>query len=218
MQSCARIFEAPRFGLRFEKLVSASDFKRGSRRVSNFTTTIPPLEIYPFDHTPPPHWKIRQTDPPSPLENPIPSVGGYGYFLQLHNKVQYMSLSQYSSEISNQRTRKMNACFLRSSEFVNAFENAFLKRVFSFVIQCFMLLCFHKQKIRNAPELPICINTLQFAYRYAQHLRTTDSRINAESIWLHFCFCVGLSPTSNLNITESPFQRFKMVSEAVVLT
>ena len=32
--------------------------------------------------TPPPHWKIRQIDPPSPLENPIPSVGGYGYFLE----------------------------------------------------------------------------------------------------------------------------------------
>ena len=28
--------------------------------------------------TPPPHWKIRQIDPPSPLENPIPSVGGGG--------------------------------------------------------------------------------------------------------------------------------------------
>ena len=25
--------------------------------------------------TPSPHWKIRQIDPPSPLENPIPSVG-----------------------------------------------------------------------------------------------------------------------------------------------
>ena len=36
---------------------------------------------------PPPHWKIRQIDPPppSPLENPIPSVGGYGYFLEPHN-------------------------------------------------------------------------------------------------------------------------------------
>ena len=28
--------------------------------------------------TPPPHWKIRQIDPPSPLENPIPSVGAGG--------------------------------------------------------------------------------------------------------------------------------------------
>ena len=34
--------------------------------------------------TPPPHWKIRQIDPPSPLDNPIPSVGGYGYFLEPH--------------------------------------------------------------------------------------------------------------------------------------
>ena len=30
--------------------------------------------------TPPPHWKVRQIDPLSPLENPIPSMGGYGYF------------------------------------------------------------------------------------------------------------------------------------------
>ena len=28
--------------------------------------------------TPPPHWKIRQIDPPSPLENAILSVGGGG--------------------------------------------------------------------------------------------------------------------------------------------
>ena len=41
--------------------------------------------------TPPPdsYWKIRQIDPPSPLENPIPSVGtagggGNGYFLEPH--------------------------------------------------------------------------------------------------------------------------------------
>ena len=27
---------------------------------------------------PPPHWKIRRIDPPSTLENPIPSMGGGG--------------------------------------------------------------------------------------------------------------------------------------------
>ena len=49
-----------------------------------------PLEIFPYgDPPPPPHWKIRQIDPPSPLENPIPSVGGYGYFLEPHNKYMY---------------------------------------------------------------------------------------------------------------------------------
>ena len=31
-------------------------------------------------------------------------------------------------------------------------------------------------------DSPKQTNTLQFAYRYAQRLRTTDSRINAESI------------------------------------
>ena len=35
-----------------------------------------PLEIFPYGNSPPPpHWKIRQIDPPSPLENPIPFVG-----------------------------------------------------------------------------------------------------------------------------------------------
>ena len=36
-----------------------------------------PMEIFPYGD-PPPHWKIRQIDPPYPLENPIPSMGGGG--------------------------------------------------------------------------------------------------------------------------------------------
>ena len=34
-----------------------------------------PQEIFPYGDPPAPHRKIRQIDPPSPLENPIPSVG-----------------------------------------------------------------------------------------------------------------------------------------------
>ena len=60
-----------------------------------------PQEIFPYGDPPAPHWKIRQIDPPSPLENPIPSVGGggeYGYFLEPHNVIcTYTSLfSEYS--------------------------------------------------------------------------------------------------------------------------
>ena len=48
-----------------------------------------PLEEFPYGD-PPPHWKIRQIDPPpSSLENPIPSVGGggFGYFLEPHIRI-----------------------------------------------------------------------------------------------------------------------------------
>ena len=42
-----------------------------------------PLDIFPYGDPPTlPTGKFRQIDPPPPLENPILSMGGYGYFLE----------------------------------------------------------------------------------------------------------------------------------------